>query len=211
MLKEMKKKKKVVGSIWRAFNIEALKVVQTKNVIIEMYIDLQGNMEEIKNYLREIIAKLTIKENKSEKRKVFNKLWYLLVDLQFAADELWRNATEEGIRKFITIYRDVLKNITKEKYGLKPGHKNKLVKLLHQFELYYDGKKLFVDTKKRAMEEHENIIKGVRIDKNDRYIGWIPVEKVLKPIVENNRKIRNKYLKLLSEISDHFDKILLES
>lgn len=210
-VKGNEKKKKVVESIWRTFNVEALKVVQTKDVIIEMYIELQGNMEEIKKSFREIIARLPIKENKSEKRKIYNKLWHLLVDLQFTADELWSNATEEGIRKFITIYREVFKNIKKDKYGLKPDHKSKLEELLHQFELYYDGKKLFVDTKKRALEEQTRRISGTRIDKSETYIDWIPVEEVLKPIVENNRKIRNKYLKLLSEISDHFDEILMES
>ena len=70
--------------------------------------------------------------------------------------------------------------------------------MLHQFKLYYDGKKLVVDKKFKPIEEHEDYI-------------YIPVEEVLGPIIENNRKIRGNYLKLLSEISDHFDEILLES
>ncbi len=194
-------KKKVVELIWRSFNLEALKVVKTKDIVIEMYIDLQGDLKEIKSYLREIIAKLMIKDNKSEKRKIYNKLWHMLVDLQFAADELWSKATVEGIRNFTIIYREVLKKIKKDKYELKPEHKEKLVELLHHFELYTDGKKLFVDTKKNLP----------RLDENEDYIYQIPVEEVLKPIIENNRKIRIKYLELLSVISDYFDEILMES
>ncbi|MBA7704705.1 hypothetical protein ES703_113523 [subsurface metagenome] len=176
----------------------ALKVVQTKDVIIDMYIGFQGDMKEIKSFMRDLSA---VKDNKSEKRKIiYNKLWQLLIELQFAADELWSNAPEEGITGFISIYKEVFKEIKKEKYNLKSDHKRKLVELLHQFELYHDGKSLVV-----------NVKRNFPIDKYDKNIGEIPVKKVLGPIIENNRKIRDQYLKLLSEISDHFDEILLES
>ncbi len=201
------KKRKVVESIWKAFNIEALKVVQTKDVIIDMYISFQGEMKEIKSFMRDYITTRTVKDNKSEKRKIiYNKLWQLLVELQFAADELWSNATEEGIANFISIYKEVFKEIRKEKYNLKLDHKRKLIELLHQFELYHDGKRLVVEKKKK--NEYE---KYIPIEEYGEYIDYIPVKKVLGPIIENNRKIRDKYLKLLSEISDHFDEILLDS
>lgn len=197
------KKKKVIESIWRTFNVEALEVVKTKNIIIDMYIDLQGDLKEIKSYLRDLIVKLKVKDTKSEKRKIYDKLWNLLVDVQFAADELWKSATEDGIRDFSRIYREVLKEIRKNKYDLKSKHQVKLVELLHQFELYTDGKQLLVDTKKRKMEDYEN-----RLDENEQPFGTIRVKEVLGLIIENNRKIRTKYLELLSEVSDHFDEIL---
>lgn len=193
------KKKKVVESIWKAFNIESLKIVPTKDVIIDMYISLHGDMKEIKSFMRDYINTRTVKGKINEKRKIiYNKLWQLLVELQFVADELWSKATQEGITNFISLYKDVFKEFKKEKYGLKSDHIEKLEKLLHQFKLYYDGKKLVVDKKFKPIEEHEDYI-------------YIPVEEVLGPIIENNRKIRGNYLKLLSEISDHFDEILLES
>ena len=193
------KKKKVVESIWKAFNIEALKVVKTKDVIIDMYIGLQGDMKEIKSFMRNYIATRAVKDDKSERRKIiYNKLWQLLVELQFAADELWSKATVEGIAGFISIYKEVFKEIKKEKYNLRSDHKRKLVELLYQFELYHDGKSLVVNVKCNPIDNYDNNIN-------------IHVEKVLGPIIENNRKIRDNYLKLLSEISDYFDEILLES
>lgn len=200
------KKKKVVESIWRAFNIEALKVIPTKDVVIEMYFDLTSSLsrdkkdikeiKEARSYMRDYITTREVKGDNNEKRKlIYDKLWRLLVDLQIAADELWEHAIEERLTVFLSIYKEVSMEIKKEKYGIKEDHREKFSILIDQFGLYYDNKGLLIHLREGKVHEEE-VRMGMKL------------ERVIRHIIEKNRRIRKGYLKLLSEISSYFDEVL---
>lgn len=203
------KKKKVVESIWQAFNIEALRVVKDIDVLIQLYLDHQIDMKEIKNLLNKLVIAQEDITHKKYQYKKYIELWESLVDLQWAADALWVKATEEGIRDFTKFYIKIQMEIKKSEYHLKPEHKEELKKLLDQFKFYSDGKKLFVRTRDKKLASYEKKLENWDNSmRKDILRSGIHLDELLNPIKEANRKIRIKYLELLKTIYKHFDEII---
>ena len=148
--------------------------------------------KEIENYRSQLeILRTTTLRYSGEQFNLYNKLWHSLCNLKSAADLLWEEAIDSNLRSFSEQLRKSLDEVEKSYLFIEGGHYKELSELLNEFKNYEIGKKKLVQLYMRGSSGQQQV---------DPDEIW--------QLVEHNRKRKQRYEQLVTEIGDNLKKQL---
>ena len=118
--------------------------------------------------------------------ELYNKLWSNLIDLRIIADDLWEKADKNILMRFIKQLKETKNIIEKNSLIIEDEHYKKLMKILKDFENYKIGKSHLIKLKNNTNISNEEI----------------------KQLIENNKKLKEEYERLLLIIKNNLKKQL---
>jgi len=149
--------------------------------------EYQKELEKYKNELSLLKEKQL--RYSSKQFEEYSQLWNSLYDLKLSADKLWRNATERNLNDFARNLAKAEITIEKSSLFIEDEHYKKLKDLLNTFNNFRLGK---------------GTLKEYKEQRRSRSIN----EETIKRQIEENRKIKEEYEKLIYEIRDNLKKQL---
>ena len=124
----------------------------------------------------------------------YNEIWGSLCDLRFKGKKLWKRANLDNLGHFMRSLEDAEKTIEKNRLLINDKHYKKLIEIIKEANEFRIGKRNLIETRRPTL--------GISLDK-------ITKEQI-ENMIENNKKWRKKYEKVIEEIGKSFKKQLIK-